>query len=523
MYSCESVTRSLRSGVFSLVASCALLACDASVNQQAESGLSSNIQLRIPAVLRQPQAVPVESLFAEVTITYDTDDGAVSLPPQTASSADGGETLQTRIDVPAGIPFSVQVIWYDSADGSRLDLTQLTRGVGAIAPGESLALTLDFSEMDSEAFDFDGDNFSNLTERLEDTSPFDAGDTPGSMPVPTEDTNPVVDGIEFVNVANGAVLAVADQEDSNPVAVIQTVPVLDDGVASSVDTPITLFFNDKLLLESLFSNIVIRQNGVQVTGTATITESSAGSAIITFVPSDRYEAGATVTLTLNGGAEGVVDDGGNPLVGNSGENFEISLTTIDENVQAFDGNLSFETSTDGVVFTGDGAVVSDSLGCLVATDGTSFAAITTGSNVVSGGVASGETSSTVQLGPINLNGGQGVISFDYNFVSAEFNEFVGSEFDDSAVISVTGPGGNVTNVLTTVNMVGEEGNTECSTINGVGGTDDGGGDAYAGQTGWINETVNVSELGSPVFITFTVTDVSDSNLTSVLAIDNIRF
>ena len=339
-----------------------------------------------------------------------------------------------------------------------------------------------------------------------------------------ETVNPVVDGIEFINLANGAVTEITDSEDATTVSVVQTVPVLDDGVASSVDTPITLFFNDKLFLDSLFNNIVVLQNGVQVPGSVTITESSAGFAILTFLPQQRYQEGSSVTLTLNGGTEGVLDDGGNTLNANSGDNFEIALTTVDANVQAFDSNLSFESSDEGVIFTGDGAVVTSPIGCLAANEGSNFAAITTGNTIVSGGFAVGETSSTMQLGPINLNANQNTISFDYNFVSAEFNEFVGSIFDDSAVVSISGPNGSVTNILTTVNLVGVSGNTECTGIPQLlTGGGDGFEDSYAGQTGWTMEAVNIATLGSPVFITFTVTDVEDDNLSTILAIDNIQF
>jgi len=89
------------------------------------------------------------------------------------------------------------------------------------------------------------------------------------------------------------------------------------------------------------------------------------------------------------------------------------------------------------------------------------------------------------------------------------------------VVSITGPNGNITNILTTVNLVGIEGNTECVGIDAlVNGFLQ---DAFAGETGWINETINVSALGSPLFITFTVTDVEDTILPSILTIDNIEF
>ena len=381
--------------------------------------------------------------------------------------------------------------------------------------------------------DDDNDGFADA----EDCGPGDQNIFPGAPDDPNDGidsncdgavenlppANPVVNGYEFVNVANGAVDSIVDTEDSTPVSVVQTVPVINSPIPSSVDTPITLFFNDKLLLDSIFENITVRQNGNQIEGTVTISESSSGFAIMTFLPEQPYAEGATITLNLDGGNDGLLDDGGNTLNGNSGNNFEYTITTINQNVEAlsFDNNLSFESFDDGVVFSGDGAVRSGQLGCLAATDGNNFAAISTGENVVSGDVAVGETSSTMQVGPINVGTGSVNISFDFNFISAEFQEFVGSNFDDSSVLSITGPNGSFTEVLTTVNIVGEAGNTECAGIPGL--TNTSFDDDYAGQTGWINRTVNAGNLGSPVTITFTVTDVQDDNVHSILAVDNIRF
>jgi len=57
------------------------------------------------------------------------------------------------------------------------------------------------------------------------------------------------------------------------------------------------------------------------------------------------------------------------------------------------------------------------------------------------------------------------------------------------VFSITGPDGTTTEVLTTVNLTGTEGNTDCSSIGSL--VNEFLGDDYVGQTGWINSNVNV--------------------------------
>ena len=331
--------------------------------------------------------------------------------------------------------------------------------------------------------------------------------------------NPVVDGYEYINDGNGAADFISESDDVQDVGVVQTVPVTNSPVPVSVDTPITLFFDDQIFLDSLFNNFTVMENGAQIPGTVTITESSNGQSILTFVPSQPYQEGSTVNLMLTGGEQGVLDSSGNQLVGNSGDNFEFVITTFNPNAQSFDTNLSFENFDEGVVFSGDGAVLTGQFGCLAPIEGNNFAAISTGDAIVSNDFALDGTSSTMQIGPIIP--ASSTFSFSFNFASGEFQEFVGSEFDDSSVLSITGPGGSFTEILTTVNIVGTEGNTECLGIpelTGLGDEDD-----YAGQIGWNDRSIDISGLGSPLTITFTVTDVADELVSSILAIDDIRF
>ena len=182
----------------------------------------------------------------------------------------------------------------------------------------------------------------------------------------------------------------------------------------------------------------------------------------------------------------------------------------------FDTNGSFESDTAGVAFIGDGNI-STGTGDIQPQHQSKFGIITSGEQLVSGGSAIGGESSMMILGPINSN--LSSLSFHYDFASAEFNDYVNSQFDDVAMVTVTGPNGSYSTMLTSVNIVNFAGNTPC---NNCGGLPDGG-DGYAGHTGWTAKTINFAAVGSPAYVVFTVTDVGDQVLSSVLAVDNITY
>ncbi len=273
----------------------------------------------------------------------------------------------------------------------------------------------------------------------------------------------------IVNNGNGGVNSVTDANDDFPPSIAQAVPAV-QGETFSNTLPILLFFDDKLLLPSLENNLEVTQDGEVIGGTITINEGANGYAILTFSPSQVFDINKTILFTLSGDVQ---DDGGNSF----GEDYTLTFNTKAGSTGSFDNNTGFENGTQGVEFIGDGNIMDGNQGCVDPVSGNSFAAITSGDQLISGGSAIAGASSLMILGPINDSFTS--FNFNYNFMSAEFQEFVDSEFDDSVIVTVVGPDGAHSEFLTSVNTVGTEGNTQCEGFPGL--PDEG--DDYGGSTG----------------------------------------
>lgn len=309
------------------------------------------------------------------------------------------------------------------------------------------------------------------------------------------------------NNGNGAVTSIEDSNDSNPLTIAQAIPSVENTDYNS-KLPIILFFDDKILLSSLENNINVTVNGQAIGGTVSINEGANGYAILTFTPNVSYSSGATVVFSL---LSGLQDDGGNGLI----QDFVFTYTAVTQGQGNFDTNGSFE-STEGVQFIGDGNIMDGTQGCVSPTNGSSFAAITSGSSLISSGNAIGGATSVMVLGPIENEFDS--VSFNYNFLSSEFQEYVDSEFDDSVIVTVVGNDRAYSEFLTSVNNVGTN-NQQCEGFPGL--PDDG--DSYAGSTGWMSNTMSTSGITGPAYIIFIISDVSDTIYSSAIAIDEITY
>ncbi|MBU0976723.1 MAG: hypothetical protein ABIE03_01935 [Patescibacteria group bacterium] len=172
------------------------------------------------------------------------------------------------------------------------------------------------------------------------------------------------------------------------------------------------------------------------------------------------------------------------------------------------GNVSFESGTfNSWAGAGDDRIIT-SLGPIKPKDGNFMAIISTGL-----GSVSDSKSSIKQSICYGKSGGK--LKFDYNLVSEEPQEFVGSPYDDrlSAYIIVDG---KKTKIMS-------KGVNDSTWIK-VQGIDFEGGDASTFQTGWKTITYSLSGVksGSKVGLLFEIKDVGDSAYDTAALIDNIR-
>jgi subtilisin family serine protease len=171
-------------------------------------------------------------------------------------------------------------------------------------------------------------------------------------------------------------------------------------------------------------------------------------------------------------------------------------------------NGSFEDGINGWTATGTAGAVS-SLGPLTPTDRKNFGFASSGPDAAQVQTTL-EQSFTIQPGVSTFK-----ISFDYDFVTEEYPEFVGSIFDDNMRIQLITPSGE------THELAFESINSSSFTL--IGGIDFPGGDDTVGHTGWKTVTTTVPVTQGPGNYRIIVRDEGDGIYDSNVLIDRIRF
>ena len=296
-----------------------------------------------------------------------------------------------------------------------------------------------------------------------------------------------------------------DVEDTQDLNVVQIIPP-NGSVDIDPNTTISIFFNDEinpLTIDDLSIQVKDSMEN-QIFGLYSGDLSESGNTILNFQPYNTLTEDETITVSLLQ-ANGVEDDGGNTLT----SVFTFSFTTGQEIASPTD--FGFEQGETGWNFSGDGAIVASPMDEISSTEGNYMAGISTGN--VFGGEALDSTTSILSSGPISVPVGSNNIYFYYNFISEEFDEYVGTQYDDIFNLSIVGPDVSHSEIVTSVNIVGVE-NSYPVIFDGLTGAD---------QTGWIFKTVDISALCSPITISFTVSDVGDAGYTTAVLFDNIYF
>jgi len=313
------------------------------------------------------------------------------------------------------------------------------------------------------------------------------------------------DGLSLVNVGQAGVMTAADTNDYMPLGVVQVVP--GDGNLVGPKGPILIFLNDRVLIPSIPGRIVVEENGMPIDGTVTILPNSNGLAILSFIPRDDFLMDSEIAVMIK---RGMKDDGGNPIPQDVGFSVTAGISSEGE----FGKNTGFENGVMGLVFQGDGDILSASQE-LEAPEGGRFAALSTGS-VLTGNQALWNATSMMTCGPVK--GRLKELSFKYNFISAEFNVYVGSMFDDSALLIVSGADTNKVFMVDSINIAGyQKASLPFDSLQGF--PDDG---HHNGITGWKDFTVKGLDIRGPVTLTFIVSDVGDRAFSSILCVDDIR-
>ncbi|MGC1852197.1 MAG: S8 family serine peptidase [Solirubrobacterales bacterium] len=183
-------------------------------------------------------------------------------------------------------------------------------------------------------------------------------------------------------------------------------------------------------------------------------------------------------------------------------------------VNAFEAvfNGSFEAGLDTWARTGTVSTISR-LGPIFPRSGSRMLSLSTGP-------AGDQISATVrkagQIPNSALRNGKATLSLQYNYVTEEYPEYVGSQFNDTLGIVAKLPNGE--------SLLMADESVNATNWTPVSGIDFPGGDGTVGQSGWktASLTVPASALGGPGELTIVVSDVGDAIYDSVGLVDAVR-
>ena len=106
-----------------------------------------------------------------------------------------------------------------------------------------------------------------------------------------------------------------------------------------------------------------------------------------------------------------------------------------------------------------------------------------------------------------------MLSFDYRFLSEEFDDYVGAVHDDRFLVFAYGKAGMVLEEVTSVNDIGVDDSTDAPFPGLI--------NSEAGE--WRTHSLRgFNTLGADATVTLIVTDVGEPHRTSAVSVDNLR-
>jgi hypothetical protein len=308
---------------------------------------------------------------------------------------------------------------------------------------------------------------------------------------------------------------VSDPEDNVSLHIIQVTPPAQSSV--DINTPVVIYFDDQIDPETISDlNFIVRtDDGTPIFGSISGENSTAGNTIMKFVPFNSFPELETIVVELVQ-ENGIQDNGGNTLEAI----YTWSFNTTEVQPPLLSNNLGFEQGSEGWSFSGDAGIISG-FGELLPFAGEAMAALTTGPALVSENNSLTSTTSSITSGQIDVPNGTQYLVIPYDLISAEFREYIGSEYDDTLAISVSGPLGSKTELINSVNLADQASLIEITLPQVIVDKDDTLSDTY--HTGQLTYSIDISSFGTPITFSFTVSDVGDANFSSIVLIDSIEF
>ena len=323
-----------------------------------------------------------------------------------------------------------------------------------------------------------------------------------------------------------------DTTDTIAPSVLNTIPGADTS-AVSPNSSIVMYFDDIINPSSISASSVSvlatdaaavaanrtlrSMSSKTIFGTISIMKSSNGKgAIIVFTPYDGFPVSSVIELVLSGNE--ILDKGGNKL----SQDYTVSFNTGTVIASSID-EFNFEKGTTGMTIQGQGGIVTMPKWGVPAISGDHAAAITTSSSSSISdseltGNAMKDQCSTLTSGLLTVPSGKTIISVDYYFISDEFKEYLGTKYDDNATMTVSGTNGSKTLILNSVNdFVLTKDDLVQLSINPSGSTDG----YWRGAL--TTKSIDISGLGDSVSVSFSVSDVGDTAVNTILLFDNVRF